>query len=198
MARGDQSGSRPRGESRERAIVAATLDLLAEMGYERLTMDAVAARAQASKATVYRRWPGKPQLVIDALRAHHEAEPVEPTEAGDLLELMRAIRDRFSAKNRGLMIGLLNAAEHDGELAAILRADMAAQKDGVRDLIASKAAASGLTSPGLELIGEVGASAVAMRILVFGETVDDEYLRRLVDEVMLPLLTHTTEGSLHD
>ena len=51
---------------RDAAICDATLALLAEVGYDRMSMDAVAARAKASKATIYRRWPGKQELVLDA------------------------------------------------------------------------------------------------------------------------------------
>src|SRR6476619_1461080 len=60
--------SRPRVEGdREQEILDATLEVLADVGYDRLTMDAVATRAKASKATLYRRWNGKVSLVIDAL-----------------------------------------------------------------------------------------------------------------------------------
>ena len=59
---------RPRVEGdREEEILEATIDLLVEVGYHRLTLDAVAREARASKATLYRRWESKPALVIDAL-----------------------------------------------------------------------------------------------------------------------------------
>ena len=48
-------------------ILAAVIELLGELGYEGMTMDAVAARAHASKTTIYTRWPGKPQLVRAAV-----------------------------------------------------------------------------------------------------------------------------------
>jgi AcrR family transcriptional regulator len=59
-----------RGAAREEAILLATLELLGEAGYDRMTMDAVAARARASKATIYRRWPDKAGLVVAAVRRH--------------------------------------------------------------------------------------------------------------------------------
>ena len=58
---------RPRDETREAAILEATLAVLSDVGYDRLTIDAVATKAKASKATVYRRWPNKAALVVDAL-----------------------------------------------------------------------------------------------------------------------------------
>src|SRR5579864_5993220 len=59
-----------RGEVREEAILDAVIGLLGETGYEAMTMDAVAARAHASKTTIYRRWPGKAELVRAAVDAH--------------------------------------------------------------------------------------------------------------------------------
>src|SRR3954465_12942622 len=78
--------TRPRVEGvRENEILAATLEVLSDVGYDRLTMDAVAQRAKASKATLYRRWNGKVSLVIDALHHHHQQEtPPTPVDTGSL------------------------------------------------------------------------------------------------------------------
>ena len=77
------STTRPRVEGeREQEILDAALEVLAEVGYDRLTMDAVATRAKASKATLYRRWTNKLTLVIDALVAQ-KATP-EPPDTGSL------------------------------------------------------------------------------------------------------------------
>lgn len=58
---------RPREHRADRAIIGSTLEIFADEGYHALTMEAVAARAGVGKATIYRRWPGKKELVIDAL-----------------------------------------------------------------------------------------------------------------------------------
>src|SRR3954454_1280638 len=74
---------RPRVEGdREREILDAALEVLAEVGYDRLTMDAVAQRAKASKATLYRRWNSKATLVVDALASQKASPPVP--DSGDL------------------------------------------------------------------------------------------------------------------
>ena len=74
---------RPRVEGdREREILDAALEVLAEVGYDRLTMDAVAQRAKASKATLYRRWNSKATLVVDALATQKATPPVP--DSGDL------------------------------------------------------------------------------------------------------------------
>ncbi len=74
---------RPRVEGdREREILDAALEVLSEVGYDRLTMDAVAQRAKASKATLYRRWNSKATLVVDALATQKASPPVP--DSGDL------------------------------------------------------------------------------------------------------------------
>src|SRR5580700_11308769 len=70
MPAGARAESLTRGKPRERAILSAAIGLLGEAGYEAMTMDAVAARAHASKTTIYRRWPGKAELVRAAVDAH--------------------------------------------------------------------------------------------------------------------------------
>ena len=68
-----------RGAAREEAILLATLKLLAESGYDQMTVDAVAAEAHSSKATIYRRWPGKAALVVAAVRRYGgQPEPEAP------------------------------------------------------------------------------------------------------------------------
>ena len=80
---------------RDAAICDAALALLAEVGYDRMSMDAVAARAHASKATIYRRWPGKRELVLDALRRGGGVEDLdrEAVGAGALGRAAQARRD---------------------------------------------------------------------------------------------------------
>lgn len=183
-----------KGESRELAIVAATLDLLAEQGYERLTMDAVAARARASKATIYRRWPGKPELVAYAIRVHIATDIFEIAVTGvlrdDLLRLARTLRDRFTG-TRALMIGLINAAEHDPRLKSMMRTEITPDSVLVRDLLAKMTAAAGVTPGDLDVVYEIAPFVLGFRILLGEGPTDERYLGRLVDEVLLPLLTRS-------
>ena len=91
-AQAAEAHTRPRIEGeREDEILDACVDLLAEVGYDRLTMDAVAARAKARKATLYRRWASKAELVIEAsFRAKRRtSDPDTGSLRGDLLALLR-------------------------------------------------------------------------------------------------------------
>lgn len=75
---GGGRGGRPRSERAEKAIIEATLDLLAaEGGVDAVSIEAVAARAGVGKTTIYRRWSGKESLIVDALAAI-KAPPPEP------------------------------------------------------------------------------------------------------------------------
>src|SRR5438270_2335004 len=102
-----------RGAPRERAILAAVIDLLGEAGYEAMTMDAVAARAHASKTTIYRRWRGKPELVKAAVDGYVAARlPISADTGslrGDLMAVMRAIRGHLTDEFLAMMSGLLHA-----------------------------------------------------------------------------------------
>lgn len=94
---------RPRDPKLDAAITDATLELLAEIGYAALTIEAVATRAGVGKATLYRRWPGKVQLVIDAVRTLSE-QPDPDTSAGvrdELVELLEAVRRKSGSSLAG-------------------------------------------------------------------------------------------------
>jgi AcrR family transcriptional regulator len=72
----ERRAGRPRSEEADRAIIDATLDLLAEVGVGPLSIEGVAARAGVGKATVYRRWPNKDALIVDAMAALKGPVPV--------------------------------------------------------------------------------------------------------------------------
>ena len=86
---------RPRNEDADRAIIAATLRLLADQGYERMSIEAVAAEAEVTRATVYRRYQSKPELVCAALGAYPDLEDLsDPADVHEfLVHAMTAFRD---------------------------------------------------------------------------------------------------------
>jgi AcrR family transcriptional regulator len=87
-----RSPGRPRDAQADQAIRDATLELLADLGYEATTVEAVADRAGVGKATIYRRWPNKQELVLAAIDALYE-QSIEVPDTGDvrsdLVELIR-------------------------------------------------------------------------------------------------------------
>src|SRR5258707_387522 len=84
MPASDGAERQTRGKPRELAILSAVVGLLGEVGYEAMTMDAVAARAHASKTTIYRRWPGKAELVRAAADAYVADRALSAADAGGL------------------------------------------------------------------------------------------------------------------
>ena len=126
--------TRPRVDGdREVEILEAALEVLADVGYDRLTMDAVAQRAKASKATLYRRWNGKVSLVIDALRQHHQHEaaavPVDTgTLRGDLIESYCGSGGLTDKPEVAAFGAILTAIMRDPEFAAAFRRDVVTPK----------------------------------------------------------------------
>ena len=118
---------RPRSEASHQAIIHATLELLIEVGYGALTMEAVRTRAGVGKATIYRRWSSKEELVSDTIVFLHEEFETPDTGSlrGDYDALAGAVR--ASAARGGaamLMPRLLGESVHDPELFAIFRANL--------------------------------------------------------------------------
>ncbi len=107
----DRRPGRPRSTAADEAILDATADLLAEQGFLALTIEAVAARAGVAKTTVYRRWPGKDELVMDALSCMKTPGTDLPGESvrGDLLCMLTRMRDVWLSGRFGRLMGRLAA-----------------------------------------------------------------------------------------
>ena len=115
---------RPRSEAAHQAILAAAVALLREVGYDAVTMDGIAARAGVGKATVYRRWATKEELVVEAITSLVRAFPVPDTGTteGDLMALMRRILAMYADPATGLLLsGLVAAKARSAPIAAAVR-----------------------------------------------------------------------------
>jgi AcrR family transcriptional regulator len=90
---GIRKPGRPRSAQAHKAIIDATLELLAEEGYQGLSIEEVAARAGVGKSTIYRRWPSKEELVVEALRHVQMDVPVMDTGnfRNDLTALLKSV-----------------------------------------------------------------------------------------------------------
>ncbi|BEK97785.1 TetR/AcrR family transcriptional regulator [Nocardia seriolae] len=182
-----------RGQERVDAILAATLDLVAESGYPALTTDAVAARAGASKATIYRRWRNKAELLRTALDAydaqHLAAMPDTGTLRGDLVAVLESLRAKSSERFTAMVGGLMVAMRHDPQLAAALREHLDNEELSPFHDALDRAIARGdlPADTDTELIHDV-AEAMIMRRAQLGAPFDDAFITRLVDHVLLVLL----------
>ncbi len=107
---------RPRSESSRRAILRAASELALERDLGEISMEAVATRAKASKATIYRWWPSKEMLVLDALRSEWDSATPEAIDTGSLAGDLRALiipwTHELAARPYGRVIASLLAAVH--------------------------------------------------------------------------------------
>lgn len=185
-----------RGEAREEAILLATLALLAEVGYDQMTMDAVAARARASKATIYRRWPGKAELVVTAVKRHAGSPMATPPDTGglrqDLLAVLEVMRASLTGQDAALILGLMIAMRRDPELARTVRGQVVDDKREVFGAVIGRAVARGDLPATVDhaLFVEISSAMLFSRLFVTGEPLDDAFIHHLVDAVLLPLLDH--------
>jgi AcrR family transcriptional regulator len=184
---------RPRDPQRRQAILDAAMDLVAEVGYDRATIDAIAARAGVSKPTLYRRWPhGKPEVVADALRERHaEAGRTPDTGSlrGDLLALV-ALQTSHLDEDVHLACGLLTQLRTSEELAAVMHEHVIGEERARLATILERAAARGELPAGQvsPLFADVAGAVVFTRVTITGEPVDEAFAEELVDHVLLPIL----------
>jgi AcrR family transcriptional regulator len=183
--------ARARSDVREEAILLAAMALLGEVGYDRMSVEAVAERAKASKATVYRRWSGKAELVATAVRRYAGTALAPPAPTGDvradLLALLGGLRASLLGQDAALILGLLSAMRHDAELALTVR----------KAVLEHKHAAFAALLPDADhaWLAEITSAALLSRQLVTGEPLDDEFLGKLVDTVLLPQLKEPPCGT---
>jgi len=187
------SAGQPRSSARERrrsarshrAILEATTQLLTEVGYGALTIEGVAARAGVGKATVYRWWPSKGALVIEAMSAGLSEPPL--TETGDLRQdlvtAVRGVMHTFARSPDGAVIPALAAdLLRDPEMAERFRAQVIRPRRSAVVEVFRRAADRGELPSDVdtELLLDVYAGAAFYRVLVSGEPVTDSLAEQLV------------------
>jgi AcrR family transcriptional regulator len=133
-SRGAARPGRPRSKRSEDAIINATTKLLTQEGYARLTLSKVAAEARASKSTIYRRWPTKEHLVIEAF---NRWPPIVPRDRGDLLadllDLYRqGLRILYRPPSNAIMPTLIAERARNPALAAVFDPVMERRREPVR------------------------------------------------------------------
>lgn len=182
---------RPRSERAAKAIIAATLDLLAEGGgVGGVSIEAVAARAGVGKTTIYRRWPNKEALIIDALAALKEPFPAPCGESvrDDLIAVARAfMTDKTDKKRLDCYWSIMSGAERYPELIArFTREVVEPRRDTVR-LVLRRGIASGQLRPDLdiELTLWLIMGAVAQRARAFGAgPIPEDFADRVIDALL--------------
>ncbi|MEU9153612.1 TetR/AcrR family transcriptional regulator C-terminal ligand-binding domain-containing protein [Streptomyces sp. NPDC048417] len=194
---GDEAIRRPRmTPEREAELLAATVDALREVSYAELSMDLVAARARCSKATLYRLWPGKPQMVAAALYATRPMRPEEidtGTLRGDLLAMVELLGP-LAEKDAPLFAALGHALLTDENLAEAVRDTLVepwfADLTGVVDRAVERGELSHRPSA-TDFLPQLLLSVMLTRPMFERLPADADYLTRCVDHALLPALLHT-------
>jgi AcrR family transcriptional regulator len=186
-------GGRPRDPSRDGVIRAAILRLLAEVGYGALTMDAVASEAGVGKATIYRRWRTKQDLVVDTISELNRAEATAPDTGsleGDLRAMMHQMVSMITGPTGAATLSLLSTIPRQPALAEAFRnGPLAVWRQGFQE-IWDRAEQRGEVGPGLarSTVAESTSALMVQRWLLTGEPVDEAYADEVLETVVLPLI----------
>jgi len=185
---------RKRDHTRDAEILEATLDVLAETGYDGMTIDMVAARAKAGKATVYRRWASKPELVLDAVACMKSndidltAIPDTGTLRGDLIALIKPPTIKDSERKMKVMAAIVSMLSRNPELAEAARAALVEPRAAANRIVFQRAVDRGEVSPSVDIerLCLLGPALVAYRVLMLRTPVDREFLISNIDGIILP------------
>jgi AcrR family transcriptional regulator len=191
-------GSRRRLDpTRDSAILDAALEGLAELGYDRLTMDEIASRAHAGKGAIYRRWPSKAALVVDAVVAWRDkVSPIAMPDTGSLegdFEALISAFPEFDASTRnqfGVIVGLVTAAARDPELKEAVNANAFERPRQFLGEMLGRAIARGEIPAGrdLDLVSDIVIGLNLVRYIQ-ADGPDREFIRRVLMTVVYPLVT---------
>ena len=200
-------GGRKRDASRDGVILDAAIDLLAEIGYDGMTMDMVAERAKAGKATVYRRWASKPDMILDAVarmkRNQVDLDDLPDTGSlrGDLLALFRPQPVADIDRKLRAMAGLAALVAQSPTLADVAHGALVAPWVEANRALMKRALARGTIAPDadIEMVAQVMPAMGAYRALIQRRPFDRAFLLAMVDGLVLPALglarSPTTEAS---
>lgn len=186
-------GPRRRGEELENAILAATLAELAEVGYAGLTMERVAVRARTGKAALYRRWPSRAELVVDACAVHRVFD-VEPPGTGslrtDALTVLQRLSTRLAGPHGDILRGLLAEIVRDPGFARVVRERIHGAGPGALQHALRCAAERGEIGDWIlcSRRATVAVDLLRNHYLLYGAPIPDEVVTEIVDDVYLPLL----------
>lgn len=180
---------RPRSADADLAILAAAMEALDEVGYTHFAIEDVAARAGVSKTTIYRRYPSKISLVVAT--ATHDREILRSkTDTGSFRGDLTAITNLAGEQLVGsiwgrVLAGVLADAADDSEVAEAVREFFTWRQVEIAASV-SRAIARGEIQPDTdpELVFELSAGSILVRLLVTGSPLEQVWVDRLVDQIL--------------
>ena len=193
---------RKRDHSRDAKILDATIDELGEVGYAAMTMDMVAVRARAGKATVYRRWSSKEELVLEAVARikRNQVDLEHLPDTGDLREDLLALFKPDSVaedtRRRKAVAGLASMLSHHSAFADAANDALVEPWASAHRLLMQRAVDRGEVpaSADIETICRVLPTLAAYRALVQQKPFDRDFLVSSVDSIIMPALRDDPTG----
>jgi AcrR family transcriptional regulator len=184
---------------RESELLAVTLQLLQEHGYDGLTVDAVAAKARASKATVYRRWPSKAELVLAAFMEGIRQVAVPPETGalrGDLLRLGEMICIQ-GQQHAGTIRAVLVEISRNPALNDVMQHQFIEQRKALMDHILAQAVDRGEIDQAAinDELWDLLPHYLIFRSIISGPPPTEQTVEALVDEVIVPSLTRSRKAN---
>jgi AcrR family transcriptional regulator len=185
-------GGRPRDPSRDGVIRSAILQLLADVGYGALTMDAVAAQAGVGKATIYRRWRTKEDLVVDTIAELNHvgtATPDTGTLEGDLRVLLHWLVSEITGPVGAATLSLLSTVPHQPALAEAFKTGPVSVWRRCFDEVWQRAVERGeVRSEAGPMTAEAASALVVQRWLLTGQPIDHHYADEVLEQIVLPTI----------
>ncbi|WP_186453773.1 TetR/AcrR family transcriptional regulator [Denitratisoma sp. DHT3] len=178
---------RPRSDDAHRAILSATLELLADIGYERLTISGVATKAGVGKATIYRRWPSKLPLVMDAFE---ELPTLKSPDTGSLIDDLEELLKDFVHSLNSTPLALVLAAiggerAHDAALAKRMAPVFKARRQPLMDVLERSVARNELPPDlNLDAAADVVMGPIVNRIFFTGNNLDENHIRPFIEAAL--------------
>ena len=183
---------RKRDHTRDPEILEAALDVLAETGYDGMTIDMVAARAKAGKATLYRRWSSKGELVVDAVACmktvNLETLPDTGTLRGDFVAMIKTGSIEDSQRKLKIMTGLLSMLSKDPELSDTVLSSIMEPRVAANRIILRRAVERGEipADTDIEAIAVISQAMATYRVMILRKPVDREFILSVLDTIVLP------------
>ena len=190
MVEGAQRRGRPRDPGVDEAVLTAAVELLAEAGFARLTMEQVAARAGVGKASVYLRWPNKVALVAEAIQHRSGVVPDVPDTGslpGDMRTFLRALLRTFGTASRAMAAVIGEVGSHPELRTAWRRGVAAALTDCAREIVERAVARRELPATSdVELLSMLPITLLQNWRLEHGTSPDDAVVDRIVRQFYTP------------
>lgn len=185
---------RPRDPSRDEAIIDAAIDLLVRDGYDLLSMEGVASAAGVGKATVYRRWRNKAELVIDAMTTLKPAVSSIDTGSldGDIEQMVLTSCSPHSLRLQRVMVSICSALSRESELLEAFTTRFTEPRIAHITEMLERSQHRGELGPDVDIAmaASLVPSLMLQRALMTGQPAGKAYAQQVVGTVLLPVLGH--------